>query len=73
VVRWRKEIMNIPILNAIIYDEFHVKVWCEHCNTWHYHGRKGGSGHRSAHCTNRNSPYKITGYEIRWEEENVSG
>jgi hypothetical protein len=36
--------------------------WCPHCRAKHYHG--AGDGHRTAHCTNSNSPYRKTGYYV---------
>jgi hypothetical protein len=38
------------------------RFWCRHCGQWHYHGP--GEGHREAHCTNLDSPYHATGYNL---------
>ena len=37
--------------------------WCPWCEDMHRHGV--GSGSRSAHCWNKSSPYKLTGYQLR--------
>lgn len=40
-----------------------LRVWCGHCDQWHYHG--SGFGHRVAHCPpSRLSPYSKTGYVL---------
>ena len=42
--------------------------WCPYCHEFHYHGwtdtslRKRTDGHRVAHCSNMDSPYRETGY-----------
>lgn len=38
--------------------------WCPFCNRFHYHG-SASLGHRTAHCTNPDSPYKKTGYILK--------
>lgn len=35
--------------------------WCDWCHRWHRHGAGGGAGHRTAHCTDPDSPYPATG------------
>ncbi len=45
-------------------------VWCEWCEAMHEHGVATGErgldqGHRHAHCTNPESPYHLTGYNLR--------
>ena len=42
------------------------RIWCQHCDQWHYHGR--GRGHRIAHCTSV-TPFSATGYNLRPSEE----
>ncbi len=39
------------------------RIWCEYCDDWHYHGPLEGS--RECNCTEPNSPYHLTGYEVR--------
>ena len=39
-----------------------LKVRCEHCRKWHYHGT--GYGHRVAHCFRDDSPYRRGGYVL---------
>ncbi len=57
-----------PILRAERYaPDGALRVWCVHCQRWHYHGK--GEGHRIAHCRhhggNPESPYLQTGYILR--------
>ena len=37
---------SAPILDAEVYhgdaDESRLRVWCDHCQRWHYHGRDQG-------------------------------
>lgn len=61
-----------PVVCAYDDERYHLRFWCIHCRTWHLHGRGGpealyqegrggNAGHRSAHCTSRNSPFKTNG------------
>lgn len=61
-----------PVVKAYDDETYHLKFWCIHCRNWHIHGRGGPSypyqegrsgmaGHRSAHCTVANSPFKYNG------------
>lgn len=63
---------NFPVVRAYDDEGVHFHFWCIHCRTWHVHGRggrerpyeegRGGmAGHRSAHCTASNSPFKANG------------
>lgn len=54
----------IPILHATLDNgrNDRWKVWCQHCEVFHFHG--AGDGHRAAHCSSYLSPYKETGYLI---------
>lgn len=38
--------------------------WCPYCNCFHSHGAIA-LGHRTAHCTNKNSPFRETGYILK--------
>ena len=38
------------------------RVWCKHCQSWHFHGP--AEGHREAHCHDSNSPYWRSGYNL---------
>jgi hypothetical protein len=38
-------------------------VWCVYCRREHWHGTE--AGHRIAHCTDKASPYRLTGYLLR--------
>lgn len=50
-----------PVLMAeVCGDGVQCRGWCDFCSRWHYHGN--GDGHRVAHCTTVNSPYRKTGY-----------
>lgn len=57
----------IPVLRAKeVYRRkklVQLKVWCEYCETYHFHGVT--EGHRIAHCKKGDSPYHRTGYEIK--------
>jgi len=61
-----------PVVKAYDDEDIHLVFYCIHCGTWHSHGRggkmaqfemgrKGAGGHRIAHCTVKNSPYKPSG------------
>ncbi|WP_136524654.1 hypothetical protein [Geomonas ferrireducens] len=61
-----------PVVRTYDDEEYHLRFWCIHCRTWHLHGRGGpqakyqegrggNAGHRSAHCTTGNSPFKANG------------
>jgi len=52
-----------PVLPAFVHDDGQVNVWCIYCGAWHHHG--GGDGHRAAHCSHPDSPYRETGYVLR--------
>lgn len=58
--------LDAPTLpaEAITDDDGHIlwRVWCKHCNNWHFHGP--GDGHRLAHCTDPASPYLKQGYNL---------
>jgi hypothetical protein len=38
-------------------------VQCPHCEREHRHGT--GAGHRQAHCTRPDSPYRLSGYLLK--------
>lgn len=61
-----------PVVKAYDDEDIHLLFYCIHCRKWHQHGRggkntpfekgrKGAGGHRIAHCTVKNSPYKQNG------------
>lgn len=63
---------KFPVVRTYDDGKYHLRFWCNHCRTWHLHGRggpdapyeegrSGMAGHRSAHCTVRNSPFKPNG------------
>lgn len=63
------------ILNKLIVDGFEIPVFvvdergrffCPYCKCIHTHGNI--DGHRIAHCTKDDSPFKKTGYVIVTEE-----
>lgn len=61
--------MTEPTLPAEPVNEHHVRAWCRYCDSYHYHGAKGGddgigSGHRAPHCWIDDSPYRQGGYVI---------
>jgi hypothetical protein len=48
-----------------------VRIWCEFCRKYHYHGWPGSLNeisHRVAHCIKEDSPYQDTGYYIEVKE-----
>lgn len=53
---------------AELYGDLQVRLWCQHCELWHYHGHAGDQvgtiTHRVAHCTKQGSPYDRDGYEF---------
>ncbi|MEM6468067.1 MAG: hypothetical protein AAF802_00755 [Planctomycetota bacterium] len=40
-----------------------LRVFCPHCEVWHYHGPR--LGHREAHCHDPASPFERTGYNLQ--------
>jgi hypothetical protein len=60
-----------PTLPAFADEQGFLRVWCQPCNRWHYHGM--GAGHRVAHCIDKRSPYRDTGYTLHpvgtWQGE----
>ena len=60
-----------PVLNALrTANGVQLVIFCDHCRRWHRHGAVGpefgrGDGHRTAHCIDKRSPYKHTGYVLR--------
>jgi hypothetical protein len=58
--------LDAPVLSASEYNSKKSRaklwrIWCEHCQEHHLHGV--GEGHREAHCTHPESPYR-TGYNL---------
>jgi hypothetical protein len=53
-----------------------LEFWCVHCQRRHTHGDHSAwlnppgaiLGHRSAHCVNKQSPHRTTGYFLRVAE-----
>ena len=42
---------DAPVLSAVPREDgYGLKVWCDFCDRWHYHGF--GEGHRIAYCHN---------------------
>lgn len=39
-----------------------ARVWCGWCEAYHWHS--ASPGHRAAHCTQEESPYRATGYVL---------
>jgi hypothetical protein len=63
-MRTNKDEREFPILLAYERNhEGHLSVWCPYCICFHHHGT--GEGHRVAHCSNPDSPYKNGGYVIK--------
>lgn len=65
---WKKganpmEEINSPIVDAYADRDGMLRIWCDHCHGWHFHGQ--GEGHRVAHCIDDDSPYRKTGYVLK--------
>ena len=61
-----KLVDGIPVLKGEII-RIQVRVWCEYCNRYHYHGWPNLGDrmtHRVNHCINSDSPYRETDYYI---------
>lgn len=61
-----------PILPAVLVasaagEVLCAEVWCEWCEAVHTHS--AAAGLRASHCTSGDSPYRDTGYEIRFRTE----
>jgi hypothetical protein len=57
---------DIPIIKAERI-EGQCRFWCAFCKCFHYHSAE--SGHRVAHCHNRESPYDETGYVLDFQSD----
>lgn len=56
--------MKIPKLVGHLSESgASINVWCPFCKRNHVHGA-ASMGHRVAHCTDVNSPFLVTGYDI---------
>jgi len=60
---------KIPIVYAFTDGRTTSEFFCKYCNKEHRHGF--GEGHRSAHCSNQNSPYNKTGYIIKYDTKRI--
>lgn len=59
---------DLPVLTAERISDNQVQVWCQHCDTHHFHGAVNGP--RVAHCNpNSDSPYLASGYIVQLPEE----
>lgn len=58
-----KENMEHTLLAFERNTDGHLSAWCPYCKEIHHHG--SGEGHRSAHCTSQESPYKQSGYILK--------
>jgi hypothetical protein len=66
----------MPVLPArVSEDGVNLIVWCPFCRFDHYHGTfgdptgKAGEGHRVAHCIDKSSPFKNTGYILKLDRD----
>lgn len=56
---------EIPVVKVFKTEsEKQYAFWCPYCKRYHYHG-SASLGHRTAHCTNKNSPFRETGYILK--------
>ena len=51
---------RIPTINAEPTGDDRLRFFCRYCDRYHYHG----AGHRVAHCSVEDSPYRDTGYVL---------
>ncbi|MGN1299340.1 MAG: hypothetical protein ACI4UE_05105 [Candidatus Scatovivens sp.] len=58
----KKEIPVVKVFKT--ENENQCSFWCPYCKKYHYHGIPL-EGHRTAHCTNKNSPFRETGYILK--------
>jgi hypothetical protein len=65
---------GIPVVYGMKLNGAQIGFWCPFCRCAHYHGSgekvsvSGHHilwGHRAAHCTAANSPFKKTGYDLQ--------
>ena len=56
---------NYPTLLGLPHSENTIKAWCPFCEDYHVHGKM--EGYYSAHCHLETSPFKKTGYYIKFE------
>lgn len=64
LVRQGIDPFEVPIVPAFALDD---EIWtfpCKYCKKWHRHGPF--EGHRVAHCTSIESPYRETGYILEY-------
>ena len=52
------------VLAAYSDPQGKMHAWCDHCKEWHVHSR--GAGKKTAACTDPKSPYRRTGYTLRY-------
>jgi hypothetical protein len=54
----------LPAYKTVRGGVAHWVVWCKYCKIWHRHGP--AEGHREAHCSDSQSPYWKTGYNLAY-------
>lgn len=58
----KKEIPVVKVFKTENQKQY--TFWCPYCICFHKHGA-AALGHRTAHCTNPNSPFRKTGYFLK--------
>lgn len=55
-----------PVFFVTDHGETQTAFWCGFCRAWHYHGRSetNDDGTRVAHCSEKDSPLRESGYYI---------
>lgn len=60
---------HIPRVPPELVNETQLRVWCDWCKAWHYHGAGVPGtpefpilGHRVEHCHRDDGPYSRFGY-----------
>jgi hypothetical protein len=61
---------TLPAAEVVVHGVTRWRVWCRHCNEWHYHGP--AEGHREAHCHEPSSPYWRNGYNLALRQTDES-
>ena len=62
---------KFPVLKCFPTRNGQVKAWCPYCLKWHLHGydgavKSGIIGHWVSNCTVKESPFNVTGYELKF-------
>lgn len=59
---WRDDASNLTAELIESKGAMRLRVWCDHCGRYHFHGPM--PGHRESHCHDVTSPYEGCGYNL---------